>query len=227
MTMVGYDAILQNYMEVKNEVMQTCLQIKCPSTSVKLIVISKFQSADKIRCLLAAGQSDFGESRIEEVKEKWEPLLADYPNTKLHFIGSIQSRKVRDIVKYTDYVHSVDRFEIAEGIARESQIQNKPIECLIQVNVGAESQKSGVDFTQFPAFLEKCETCSNLSIIGAMCIPPADQNPVPYFKLMQDLQANHGVKELSMGMSNDYAEAIAHGATMIRIGSKIFGCRAN
>jgi pyridoxal phosphate enzyme (YggS family) len=218
--------VLQNYEEVISKITQTCLQMNRPANSVKLIVISKFQPEEKIRCLLEAGHRDFGESRIDEVMSKWGPLLADFPNTKLHFIGSIQSRKVRDIVKYCDYVHSVDRYDIADRIARECQIQNKSIDCFIQVNVGAEPQKSGIDISEFSAFLEKCRANSHLSIIGAMCLPPADHDPAPYFQLMQDLQMNNHLKELSMGMSNDYVEAIAHGATMIRVGSKILGSRS-
>lgn len=226
MMIVERDEILQNYLDVKNKIAQTCIKSERLNT-VKLIVISKFQSADKIRGLLEAGQRDFGESRVEEIKKKWPALLMDYPDAKLHFIGPIQSRKVRDIVKYADYVHSVDRLDIAEHIARESQVQHKITECLIQVNVGAEPQKSGIEVAQFPTLLMKCRGFNTLSVRGAMCIPPVNQNPTQYFMLMRNLQVNHDLKELSMGMSSDYSEAITCGATMIRVGSKIMGSRIN
>lgn len=221
------DLILQQYQAVKTSIAQTCLNLKRDSQQCKLVVVSKFQPAQKIRWLLEAGQRDFGENRIEEVEEKWGALLADYPDAKLHFIGSIQSRKVRSIVKYADYIHSLDRLEIAEKIAKECLAQGKRADCLIQVNVGDEAQKSGIVATHFSDFLEKCKTMTGLQVLGAMCIPPANEPPAPYFKLMQQLQIKHGLQELSMGMSNDYVEALAYGSTMVRVGSKILGARVS
>lgn len=218
------DIIQHNYLQVKTAIKQTSMQLV--SSDVKLLVVSKFQSAEKIRWLLEAGQRDFGESRIEEVEDKWEPLLMDYPETKLHFIGPIQSKKIRKIVKYTDYIHSVDRLEVAEKIAKESQTQNKSIKCFIQINIGAEAQKAGIAIEKFPAFFEECKSRIKLLVVGIMCIPPIDKDPIPYFRSMRNLQLNHGLKELSMGMSNDYKEAINCGATIIRVGSKILGSRA-
>lgn len=214
--------VLKNYVQVKDNVSELCKNTKRFSADVRLVVVSKCQSIDAIRILLEAGHSDFAENRIEEVKEKWPTLLLEYPNTKLHFIGSIQSRKVRDIVTYSDYIHSLDRIEIAQRIAQEMQIQGKALECLIQVNIGSEAQKSGILAAQFPTFLEDCKHRAKLPIIGAMCLPPAHQNPMPYFQEMQALQVKYHLRELSMGMSSDYAQAIACGATMIRVGTGIF-----
>lgn len=219
------DLILQQYQTVRADISQTCLKLKRDRQQIKLVVVSKFQPAQKIRWLLEAGQRDFGENRIEEVEEKWGALLADYPDTKLHFIGSIQSRKVRSIVKYADYIHSLDRLEIAEKIAKECIEQGKQPVCLIQVNIGCEAQKSGITATEFSKFLEKCNAINGLRIRGVMCIPPADEPPSPYFKLMQQIQIKHGLQELSMGMSNDYIDALAYGSTMVRVGSKILGSR--
>ena len=215
--------VLKNYFQVKDRVSELCKNAKRLNADVRLVVVSKFQRLDVIRILLEVGHSDFAENRIEEVKEKWPTLLLEYPNTKLHFIGPIQSRKVRDIVTYADYIHSLDRLEIAQRIAQEMQIQSKTPECLIQVNVGSEVQKSGILAAQFPTFLEDCKHRAKLPIIGAMCLPPANQNPMPYFQEMQQLQVKYHLNELSMGMSNDYAQAIACGATMIRVGTGIFG----
>ena len=215
------NAIQQHYQEVQTEILKTCQETGRDAQTVKLVVVSKSQDAEKIRCLLKAGQRDFGENRIEEIEKKWSALLIDYPDVKLHFIGVIQSRKVRNIVKYCQYIHSIDRLEIAEKIARECRLQNKITNCLIQVNIGAEPQKAGIPIEQLPTFLTECNQHIQLPIAGIMCIPPINQDPAAYFRLMQKLRLEYRLKELSMGMSDDYVEAISNGATMIRVGSKI------
>lgn len=220
------EILLAQYEEVKNQIMQTCLAIHRHYHEVKLVIITKFQPEEKIRWLLEAGHREFGESRTEEMQEKWSSLLLAYPDVKLHYIGQIQSRKIWHIVKYCHVVHSLDRIEIAEKIAHECSMQNKYLECLIQINTGAESQKGGVDPAEFPTFLHKCEVINGLIIKGIMCIPPLNQNPIPHFHSMQQLKTDSNLNELSMGMSKDYIEAITCGATMLRIGTKIMGSRS-
>jgi len=219
------ELLLHHYKEIKDQIEKACSTSKRNSHEVKLVVISKFQPETKIRWLLEAGHREFGESRVEELQKKWEPLLPIYPDIRLHYIGKIQSRKIRHIVRYCHIVHSLDRIDIAKIIASECIKQNKFIECLIQINTGAESQKSGIDPYYFPIFLQECRMIRQLIIQGIMCIPPANQDPLPHFHLMQNLKNNFGLNELSMGMSNDYIDAIQCGATMLRIGTKIMGYR--
>lgn len=217
------EVVLQNYQRVIAMMQAACRQSNCAESEVKLIVVTKLQSAEKIRWVLEAGHCDFAENKIQEIQEKWPPLLAEFPTARLHFIGPIQSNKVKNIVKYAHFIHSVDRWKIAEKIAHECQMQNKSPQCLIQVNIGNESQKSGLRIEEFAEFYQKCLTILHLKMTGAMCIPPAAQNPNPYFRLMHQLQLECHFLELSMGMSDDFVQAIANAASMIRVGSKIFG----
>lgn len=222
---MGCEEIVNNYHQVKQGIYKRCLELGRSSDLVKLIVVTKFQSAAKIRCLLQAGQRDFAENRIEEIKSKWPDLLAEYPDVRLHFIGAIQSRKIRDIVKYTQIIHSMDRRSIVDEIDRQAQVQGKIMQCLIQVNVGDELQKSGIKVGDFGEFLRYCQGKTHLLIQGAMCIPPAEHDPAHYFKVMQELQASYDFDELSMGMSADYLTALDFGASMLRVGTVILGLR--
>lgn len=219
------ELLLHRYEQVKNQINEACISSNRNLNEINLIVVSKFQPETKIRWLLEAGHREFAESRAEEMEVKWKPLLATYPDVKLHFIGQIQSRKIKLIVQYSHMIHSLDRIEIAEKIALECSKQHKYPACLIQINTGLESQKGGVDPGLFSAFFQQCKLISGLTITGIMCIPPAYQQPTPHFRLMQTLKNDYQLDELSMGMSNDYIEAITYGATMLRIGTKIMGER--
>jgi len=217
--------LLQQYTAVKNDIASTCASLGRNPDTVRLVVVSKFQPDTKIRWLLEANQREFGESRAEEMEEKWEALLSSYPDTRLHYIGQIQSRKIKLIVKYCHMIHSLDRIDIAEKMAAECSRQNKSMECLIQINTGAEVQKGGIPPDSLSSFLEKCRMISPLIIKGIMCIPPVNEDPLPHFQLMQQLKNTFRLDELSMGMSNDYSKAISCGASILRIGNKIMGDR--
>lgn len=219
------EKILSNYLAVKSQIAQHQMRLDDANRPVRLIVVSKFQPIDKIRILLAAGHRDFAESRVEEAREKWSVLRQEYPDVILHFIGAIQSKKIPDIVKYSDYIHSVDRVEIAEKISRETQRQSKTLKCLIQVNVGHEPQKAGIELDHFPDFFNTLRKLSGFIVEGVMCIPPATEDPRPFFDIMQKVKKDHSLKELSMGMSSDFLVAIECGSTMLRVGAKILGTR--
>lgn len=224
-TNLEQESILQRYQQVQDQIVESCRQACRKPDEIKLIVISKFKPVSGIRSLLDAGQVEFGESRVEEIEEKWLPLLTQYPDIKLHFIGKLQSRKIRQIVSYCQMIHSLDRIELAQKIANESFNQNKIVKCLIQINTGAEVQKAGISPNDFPDFLQACKSINHLLIEGIMCIPPMGQDPLPHFRLMQKIKLEFALKELSMGMSDDYLDAIASGATMLRIGKNILGAR--
>lgn len=214
-------SILENYNLVKNEIQTaSTLNHKC-----RLVVVSKFQGADRIRLLLAEGHRVFGESRLEEALGKWPSLLQDFPDSKLHYLGALQSRKIKDIVRIFDVIQSVDRAEAAARIAREIVAQSRSLSCLIQINIGKESQKSGVFPEHFESLFRQCVDEFGLNISGVMCIPPACEKPAPYFPKMKSIQERFDLPELSMGMSSDYLTAIEYGATMVRVGAKILGSR--
>ena len=190
---------------------------------VTLIAVSKTHPADAIRPLIAAGQRDFGENRVQEAQAKWPALKT--PGLRLHLIGSLQSNKAADAVALFDAIHSVDRPSLIDALAREMERQGRRPDCFVQVNVGEETQKGGCAVADLPALLDRART-AGLPIVGLMCIPPADVEPAPYFALLAKLARRHGVSALSMGMSADYETAVMTGATHVRIGTALFGARA-
>ena len=192
--------------------------------AVTLLAVSKTHSADAVREVLAAGQRVFAENRVQEAAEKFPALRADYPDMQLHLIGPLQTNKVRDAVRLFDVIHTVDRADLAEKLAREMAKQNRPLPCFIQMNTGAEPQKAGVLPEQFEKLFRVCKT-AGLDVRGLMCIPPADQPPTPHFEMLAQMAATHNLPWLSMGMSADYAEAIRCGSTHVRVGTTIFGTR--
>ena len=171
------------------------------------------------------GHLDFGENKVQEALSKWANLKEKYKEIKLHMIGKLQSNKVKHAVKIFDYIHSLDNIKLAEKIANEQKKINKDIKLLIQVNVGNEKQKNGIDTLNVKNFLEVCKNDLKLNVIGIMCIPPNDKKTNEYFSKMLKLKDELNLSDLSMGMSNDYLNAVKHGSTMIRVGSKIFGER--
>ena len=194
--------------------------------SVRLIAVSKTFGADEIRSVAAAGQTDFGENRMQEAVGKWPPLLAEQPDIRLHLIGPMQSNKVRDAVGLFDVIHTVDRDKIAIGLAREMRRQERVPDLLVQVNTGGEPQKAGVLPLETEAFVDRCRDVHGLAISGLMCIPPLDEAPAPHFSLLADMAERLGLELLSMGMSGDFETAIALGATEVRVGTAVFGERA-
>ena len=191
----------------------------------KIIAVSKTFGMDKISPLIEYGHSDFGENKVQEAVEKWSSIKSNKNNIKLHLIGGLQTNKVKLAVKLFDYIHSVDSEKLAKKISVEQQKQNKNVKVFIQVNIGDEKQKFGVDKSSVSQLYLNCKDL-NLDVVGLMCIPPVDKSSEIFFKEMSLLNNSLNLKELSMGMSSDYLSALKNSATYIRIGSKIFGNRS-
>ena len=181
---------------------------------------------ESIKPLIDHGHIHFGENKVQEAVDKWAEIKKNFQNLKLHMIGKLQTNKVKNAVALFDYIHSLDSLKLAEKISSEQNKISKKIKLFIQVNIGAENQKSGIEVEQLKNFYEKCINDFDLDIVGLMCIPPFKESKNEYFKLMNGLNKSIGLEELSMGMSSDYLGAVSHGATYIRIGSKIFGERS-
>ena len=190
----------------------------------KIIAVSKTFNIDKISPLIDHGHKDFGENKVQEAVEKWTEVKKINPEIQLHMIGKLQTNKVKFAVKLFDYIHSVDSEKLAKKIADEQNKINKNIKIFLQVNIGDENQKSGVNKNELKELAVYCKDI-NLDLIGLMCIPPLNINPEVYFEEMKNLNKALGFVELSMGMSSDFLLASRHQATFIRVGSRIFGQR--
>jgi PLP dependent protein len=210
---------------ILNGITQSAQQAGRGPESVTLIAVSKTFDGPEIIPVIEAGQRVFGENRVQEAKAKWPALKMRWPDLELHLIGPLQSNKAADAVQLFDAIHTVDRPRIAAAIAAEMKKQAKPLKLFVQVNTGREPQKAGVDPDAVDGFLKECRQVHGLEISGLMCIPPADQDPKPHFELLRGIARRNGIAQLSMGMSGDYAAAIACGATHVRVGSAIFGTR--
>ena len=176
--------------------------------------------------MLGGGQRVFGENRVQEAKAKWPPLLARHRGIELHLVGPLQSNKARDAVALFDAIHSLDRDSLAAALAKEIARQSRRPTLFVEINTGAEAQKSGVTPADADAFIAACRERHGLSIAGLMCIPPFDEAPAPHFALTGEIARRNGLALLSMGMSADFKIAIAFGATHVRVGTAIFGARA-
>ena len=191
----------------------------------KIIAVSKTFKIDKILPLIEHGQVDFGENKVQEALEKWTEIKKTNSKIKLHMIGKLQTNKVKFAVKLFDYIHSVDSEKLAKKIADEENKINKKIKIFLQVNIGDENQKSGINKNDLQNLISYCREIG-LDLIGLMCIPPANIDPELYFEEMKKLNQIHGFTQLSMGMSSDFLLAAKHQSTYIRIGSSIFGQRS-
>ena len=215
---------LTNLIEIQKEIQ---LKINNPADTIKLpkiIAVSKTHSMEMILPLINCGHIDYGENKVQEANEKWAKVKDQNTNIKLHLIGKLQSNKVKIAVKIFDYIHSLDNEKLAVKIADEQTKQNKKIKIFIQINIGNEERKSGVNKEDIFKFYEYCKNLK-LDVIGTMCIPPKDSNPKNYFLEMNKINEKLNLSDLSMGMSEDYLEAAHNHSTFIRIGSKIFGQR--
>jgi len=190
----------------------------------EIIAVSKTFSLDKIQPLIDYGHLHFGENKVQEAVDKWTKTKVTNIDLKLHMIGKLQTNKVKYVIPLFDYIHSLDNLKLAEKISQEQKKKNKFLKIFIQINIGNESQKSGIKSTDLNNFYEICVNKLELNIIGLMCIPPQD-NVKDYFSEMQKLNSSLKLNELSMGMSADYIQAVKHGSSYVRIGSKIFGER--
>ncbi len=175
--------------------------------------------------LINFGHKDFGENKVQEATKKWTSIKEEFTDINLHMIGKIQTNKVKYILPLFDYIHSLDNLKLAEKISNEQKKYKKIIKVFIQVNIGSELQKSGINPADVKNFKDKCINELNLNVIGLMCLPPINKEVSRYFIEMNHLLKQTELKELSMGMSLDYLEAIEHNASFVRIGSKIFGFR--
>jgi pyridoxal phosphate enzyme (YggS family) len=211
---------------VRTEIARACREAGRDPASVTLIAVAKTFAAEAIEPVIASGQHVFGENRVQEAKAKWPPLLARHPAIELHLVGALQSNKAKEAVKLFDAVHSVDRASIAEALGKEIAKQNRRPLLFVEINTGAEAQKAGVLPQQADAFLAACRDRFGLAIAGLMCIPPLEEAPAPHFALTAKIAHRNGLSLLSMGMSADYATAIAFGATHVRVGTAIFGARS-
>ena len=202
-------------MSVRNEILTH-------NNKITIVVVTKSVGFEEIKDILEYGHFDFGENRVQNSATKWEKIINIYPNIKLHFIGKAQSNKAEEIVSFFSYVHSLDNKNLAQQFLKAEKKLNKNIKYFIQINTGSELQKSGISIAESSEFIRYCVNELKLNIIGLMCLPPIKDNPVTHFSLLRDIAKKNNLQHLSMGMSNDYLEAISNNSTFVRIGSKIF-----
>ena len=200
-------------------------EIKEINSKTQVIAVSKTFPLEVIIPLINHGHKDFGENKIQEAAIKWTQIKKNLTDINLHMIGKIQSNKVKFLFPLFNYIHSLDNLKLAEKISNEQKKHNKNIKIFIQVNIGDESQKSGISPNELVVFKDTCVNELNLNIVGLMCLPPKNKETSVYFKEMNQLLKTTNLKELSMGMSNDYLQAATYNSSFVRIGSKIFGNR--
>ena len=194
------------------------------SKKITIVAVSKTFNLDKILPLIDYGHLHYGENKVQEALDKWSVIKQKKPELQLHLVGKLQTNKVKFALKIFNFIHSVDNKKLAKKIADEQSKQNKKVKLFIQVNIGSESQKSGVTKEELKSLYLYCREL-DLNVVGLMCIPPADLNPEPYFKELNKLNLSLGLSDLSMGMSSDYKQALNNSSTFIRVGSTIFGER--
>ena len=214
---------VKNLLDIENNIKVYLNKLNI-NTNPKIIAVSKTFKIDKILPIIEYGHTDFGENKVQEAIEKWTEIKKNNLKIKLHMIGKLQTNKVKYAVRIFDYIHSVDSEKLAKKIADEQNKLNKKIKVFLQINIGDEDQKSGVNKTQVNQLVAYCKEIG-LDLIGLMCIPPANVDPNNYFEEMKRLNKSFGFEDLSMGMSSDYLIAAKHFATYVRIGSSIFGHR--
>jgi len=218
--------VAANLATVKAEIAAEAEAAGRPAGSVTLVAVAKTQSAEKIRPALEAGQRIFGENRVQEAESKWPGLKADYPDARLHLIGPLQSNKARHAVRLFDVIETVDRMKLAGALARAMDKEGHRPDVFIQVNTGEEEQKHGILPGEADAVIRACIEDFLLPVKGLMCIPPIDEEPSLHFALLREIARRNGLDELSMGMTADYPIAVRFGATIVRVGTAIFGARS-
>ena len=214
---------VENLIKIKNKINANSIKSK-NNNETKIIAVSKTFGINDIIPLIKYGHIHYGENKVQEAIEKWTPIKEENPEIKLHMIGKLQTNKVKFAVKLFDYIHSVDNERLLKKISKEGDKLNKKLKIFIQVNIGDENQKSGIEKNNLDELIN-CARGENVELLGLMCIPPANIDPLNYFKEMEKLNNIYDFPELSMGMSSDYLHAIENSATFVRIGSNIFGNR--
>lgn len=210
---------------IRERIAAAAMRAGRPRESVTLVAVSKTHPVEAVLEALAFGQQHFGENRVQEATAKFPALRPGHPGLAVHIIGGLQTNKANDAVRVADVIETLDRPRLADAIADAIQKQGRAPRLLVQVNVGDETQKSGIPMDQADTFIEACRTRFGDALSGLMCIPPAEGDPVPHFDWLARRASAHGLAIVSMGMSADFEIAIAHGATHVRVGSAIFGAR--
>mgnify|MGYP001433474030 CR=1 FL=1 len=213
--------IVERYNKIKSNIEKIS-----NNTSRTIVAVSKTFSLDHIMPLIDHGHIHYGENKVQEAESKWSEIKDRKKDLKLHMIGKLQSNKAKKAIQIFDYIHSLDNQKLADVLAKNQSILKKSIKYFIQVNLGNETQKSGISYNEVDSFYNYCVKEKKMNVIGLMAIPPNDNRPEEYFKIISELNATLGLKELSIGMSSDYMEAINHKSTYLRIGSSIFGERS-
>jgi pyridoxal phosphate enzyme (YggS family) len=216
--------IAENLRQVRDRIADAAIKAGRAPEDVTLVAVSKTKPVDAVLAALAAGQTVFGENRVQEAAEKF-PQLRDTHAFILHLIGGLQTNKARDAVRLADVIETLDRPRLADAISAAMTKESRQPSVLIEVNTGAEAQKAGIPRDDADAFINDCKGRFGAGLLGLMCIPPHDEDPRPHFTWLADRAARHGLKVVSMGMSADYEIAIACGATLVRVGTAIFGGR--
>ena len=215
-----------NLIEIQTKIKSKIKNLQISEYNPKIIAVSKTFYEQDILPLLNYEHCDFGENKVQEALQKWTELKKKYEKVKLHMLGKLQTNKVKYAVEIFDYIHSLDNLKLANKLSDEIHKKDKKIKIFIQINLGGEKQKSGIEPSELELFYKNC-CLLKLNIIGTMCIPPDNQDPRPYFKNLLELNQRIGLNEISMGMTNDYLEALDYKATFLRIGTGIFGERSN
>jgi len=225
MSELAPSAIVANLRRIHDRIANAAIRCGRRPEDVTLVAVSKTKPAEAVQEALAAGQTVFGENRVQEAAAKFPPLQAAHPALRLHIIGGLQTNKARDAVRLADVIETLDRPRLADALATAMQQQGRCPSLLIEVNTGDEPQKSGIARNEADGFISDCKARFGVQLVGLMCVPPLDQDPRPHFEWLADRAARHGLATLSMGMSADFETAIACGATWVRIGSAVFGAR--
>tara|TARA_B100000614_G_C14386205_1_gene427701 strand:+ start:111 stop:776 length:666 start_codon:yes stop_codon:yes gene_type:complete len=216
----------KNLIEIQEKIKNKINELSLPEYNPKIIAVSKTFSEDDILPLINYGHCEFGENKVQEAKQKWPKIKESHKNIKLHMLGKLQSNKVKDAIEIFDYLHSLDSLKLANKLADEINKKAKKIKIFIQINLGSEEQKSGIQPSELNTFYKNC-LLLKLDIVGTMCIPPNDKDPKPYFKDLLKLNEQINLSEISMGMTNDYLKALEYKSSYLRIGTGIFGKRTN
>lgn len=215
-----------NLKAIQATLRSTLTEASRPLDSVTITAVSKTFDASAILPALRAGHRVFGENRVQEASQKWPPLREQFRDVELRLIGPLQSKKAKEAVALFDVIETVDREKIAKALSEEMARQNRPVKTFIQVNTGEEAQKSGVVPADADGFIQTCREEYQLNVVGLMCIPPIDAVVAPHFALLAKIAERNNLRQLSMGMSRDYQTAAQLGATHLRIGTGVFGPRA-
>lgn len=220
-------SVKDNIQSIENDIKAVCQEWQRDPSAVQLMAVSKMQPAEKLQEALDAGHRCFGENRVQEAQEHWQGIKdsGQYDDLELHLIGPLQTNKIKDAVALFDVIHTIDREKLARKIADEMAAQNRDLPCYIQVNTGLEEQKAGIAPQAVAEFYDMCKYECGLNIVGLMCIPPLEDPPALHFGLLKKLADECALTQLSMGMSGDYERAIPLGASIIRVGTAVFGAR--